>query len=287
MGSRPQRSLFDRTAPSARRSAPRLEVLEDRTLLSGWTAPDLSTTGLLVTSSSGAMQKVMLSEGQSLSEALLRWQSMPGVASVEVDHQVQVSIVPTAPLFGQQYGLLNTGQNGGLAGADINARTAWSVTTGSMRTTVAVIDTGIDYQHPDLYRNIWINQGEIPASRRTQLVDVDNDGRITFRDLNNPINQGIGKISDLNGNGYIDAGDLLRPMIRDASGLDTGEGGWETGIDQDGNGYIDDLVGWNFVTNTIIPSTTTATVPTSPASSVRTAWVMAWLESPGTSNWRL
>jgi serine protease len=253
MGSRPQRSLFDRTAPSARRSAPRLEVLEDRTLLSGWTAPDLSTTGLLVTSSSGAMQKVMLSEGQSLSEALLRWQSMPGVASVEVDHQVQVSIVPTAPLFGQQYGLLNTGQNGGLAGADINARTAWSVTTGSMRTTVAVIDTGIDYQHPDLYRNIWINQGEIPASRRTQLVDVDNDGRITFRDLNNPINQGIGKISDLNGNGYIDAGDLLRPMIRDASGLDTGEGGWETGIDQDGNGYIDDLVGWNFVSNTNNP----------------------------------
>ena len=56
---------------------------------------------------------------------------------------------------------------------------------------MAVIDTGVDYDHPDLYENIWVNQGEIPASRKDQPgQDIDGDGLITFRDLNDPQNQG-------------------------------------------------------------------------------------------------
>ena len=46
----------------------------------------------------------------------------------------------------------------------INAPSAWDVTTGSTKVTVADIDTGIDYNHPDLYQNVWINQKEIPAT---------------------------------------------------------------------------------------------------------------------------
>ncbi|HEX9969510.1 MAG TPA: EAL domain-containing protein, partial [Acidimicrobiales bacterium] len=54
------------------------------------------------------------------------------------------------------------------------------VTTGSTGVTVASIDTGVDYRHPDLYKNIWINQAEIPSAIRSALTDVDADGLITF-----------------------------------------------------------------------------------------------------------
>src|SRR5205085_7732371 len=142
----------------------------------------------------------------------------------------------------------------GLKGAfGIQAPKAWDVTTGSTTVPIAVIDTGIDYKHPDLYQNIWINQAEIPPSRLKNLVDVDGDGLITFYDLNNPTNQGAGKIRDLNGNGYIDAGDILQPMTK-TSGVDSGEGGWADGISEDGDTtHVDDLIGWNFINNTNNP----------------------------------
>lgn len=109
--------------------------------------------------------------------------------------------------------------------------------TGSTKTVIGVIDTGIDYTHPDLYLNIWINPGEVPTN--LGLVDTDSDGLITFRDLNN--SQNAGKVNDFNANGRIDGGDLLN------------DARWENGVDNDGNGRVDDLVGWNFVNNTNDP----------------------------------
>jgi subtilisin family serine protease len=119
---------------------------------------------------------------------------------------------------------------------------------------VADIDTGIDYNHPDLYQNVWINQAEIPPSRMKNLVDYNHDGYISWRDLNDPRNQGPFKITDVNGDGRIDAADILAPMIKDANGNDTGMGGWSDGISEDGDtAHVDDLIGWNFVNNTNNP----------------------------------
>ena len=83
-----------------------------------------------------------------------------GVSYVEPERTVHIEVTPNDPYFANNsmWGL--NGQYG------IKAPAAWDVTTGSTRVTVADIDTGIDYNHPDLYKNIWINQGEIPASRR-------------------------------------------------------------------------------------------------------------------------
>jgi autotransporter-associated beta strand protein/parallel beta-helix repeat protein len=106
--------------------------------------------------------------------------------------------------------------------------------------TVAVLDTGIDFSNKALLPNIWINQAEIPAGVRGNLVDVYHDGFISFRDLQNPINQGPGKIEDVYHDGYISVRDLLAPFAL---------GGWATGLVDPTSGYVDDIVGWNFVDN--------------------------------------
>ena len=80
-------------------------------------------------------------------------------------YAITSSVFPNDPQFNQQSALLNTGQGGGTAGDDIGITHAWSVTTGSAKTVVALMDTGVDYDQQDLYQNIWINQAEIPLSR--------------------------------------------------------------------------------------------------------------------------
>ncbi len=199
------------------------------------------------------LYEVSLAPGTSAARALADYRRNSSVLVAQPNYRLDASWVPNDPQFAQQWDMRNTGQGGGTAGADIHAADAWGVATISKRVPVAVIDSGIDYTHPDLYLNIWINQAEIPATRRVNLRDTDGDGLITFRDLNNAVNQGPGKITDLNGNGFIDGGDLLTPMTKDALGRDTGKGGWADGISEDGDKYVDDLVGWNSNANTNKP----------------------------------
>ena len=95
---------------------------------------------------------------------------LPGFSYLEPDFALQIENTPNDPNFGNLWGLDNTGQSGGVAGADISAVDAWDVTTGSSDVVVGVVDTGIDYTHPDLADNIWVNPGEIPGDH------IDNDG---------------------------------------------------------------------------------------------------------------
>jgi subtilisin family serine protease len=83
----------------------------------------------------------------------------PDVLYAEPNYIVKAFTEPNDPSFPQLWGLRNTGQsvNGsvGVAGADIHAVDAWNVSFGSTAQVVAVIDTGIDYTHPDLVTNVW------------------------------------------------------------------------------------------------------------------------------------
>lgn len=85
---------------------------------------------------------------------------------------------PSDPKFDQLWGLQNTGDNEprsslpGVVGADIDAMKAWEITKGSSDVTIAVIDTGIDYNHPDLAENMWTNPNEIAGNG----IDDDNNG---------------------------------------------------------------------------------------------------------------
>jgi subtilisin family serine protease len=95
---------------------------------------------------------------------------------VEPDYELTTSLTPTDARFtdGTLWGLKNSGQSGGVVGADINAEAAWNITTGAASVIVAVIDTGIRYTHQDLATQMWVNPGEIPGNG----VDDDGDGYV-------------------------------------------------------------------------------------------------------------
>jgi len=122
----------------------------------------------------------------NVEQALIIFKNDPDVKWVEPNYLRHACATPDDAFFEESWGLHNTGQevNGssGTDNSDIDATEAWDITTGSNSIIIAVIDSGIDYNHPDLKNNIWINEDEIPGN----------------------------------------------------------------GIDDDANGYIDDVRGWNF-----------------------------------------
>jgi len=107
------------------------------------------------------------------------------VEYAEPNYIVRKATIPNDPDFNMLWGLNNTGQTFGTVDADIDAPEAWDITTGSTNVIIAVIDTGVAYNHPDQNENIWVNTAEIAGN----------------------------------------------------------------GIDDDGNGYIDDIYGWDFIDN--------------------------------------
>jgi thermitase len=109
-------------------------------------------------------------------EAIRRYEASPDVEFAEPDFVLKPSQTISAndPNYPRLYGLNNTGQNGGTADADVDAPEAWSTTTGAPGTVVAVIDEGVDINHPDLRNNIWVNPDEVPNNG----VDDDRNGYI-------------------------------------------------------------------------------------------------------------
>lgn len=123
--------------------------------------------------------------GMTVDEAINKYRGDPRIEYIEPNYIVSAfDVIPNDPFFPLLWGLHNTGQSGGTPDADIDAPEAWGVQTGA-QVVIGVIDTGVDYLHPDLAANIWTNPDEVPGN----------------------------------------------------------------GIDDDGNGYVDDVHGWDFVNN--------------------------------------
>ncbi len=81
---------------------------------------------------------------------------------------------PNDPRFAEQWGLLNTGQRQGRAEADISALAAWDKTQGSKKVVVAVLDSGVDYTHPDLAGNMWHRPDDMEMYVDPQLGVMDD-----------------------------------------------------------------------------------------------------------------
>ena len=149
------------------------------------------TTGVRHFRTAGIV-KVDLAPGMQVDKAIDLLSKDPAVEYVEPDYLLRPQQVPNDPDFNKQWYLENTGQvtNGyvGKPGADIDAVTAWQRTGNNAQITVAVIDSGVDLDHPDIVSSLWSNPGEIPAN------GIDDDGN--------------GKIDDIHGWDFVDNDNL-------------------------------------------------------------------------------
>ena len=106
---------------------------------------------------------------------------------------------------------------------------AWNYTTGNPELLLAIVDSGIHFEHPDLQQNIYVNEGEIPA----QIYNEIDNENIRSEDLVNYLEENQ---YDLNNDGVINQLDIFAENSP-----------FSDGIDSDNNGYIDDILGWDFV----------------------------------------
>jgi parallel beta-helix repeat protein len=110
----------------------------------------------------------VLSENTDLLLAASKYSADSNVEYVEPNYIFQKCIIPNDEYFEEQWALNQ------LNDIDINAPEAWDIETGNENIVIAIIDSGVDYNHPDLKDNIWINYNEIPGN----LIDDDNNGYI-------------------------------------------------------------------------------------------------------------
>ncbi len=116
------------------------------------------------------MMAVRLPVGMSREAAIQILKGDSRIAHVEPDFIVYCTDLPNDPYFSLQWSLYNPGYNR----ADIKAVEAWRLHTGNKKVIIAILDTGINYKHPDLARNIWTNPDEVPGNDK----DDDNNGFI-------------------------------------------------------------------------------------------------------------
>jgi subtilisin family serine protease len=197
----------------------RMERLEDRTnpdatfaegqILLGLT-PGVETSTFAFLNNSGlttgyrhigfGVYKVTLQPGVSVQQAISTFNGRNGVRYAEPDYRISLDAVPNDPSFtdGSLWGQHNTGQNGGVAGADFDGPEGWDNGTGTRQNIVAVFDDGVEHTHPDLAANMWVNTGETPGD------GVDNDGN--------------GYVDDINGFNFVSMNANIDPEAGDGHG---------------------------------------------------------------------
>ena len=120
------------------------------------------------------LYRVRIAQGTTLEQALDTYRRDPDVEYAEPNYVLSIDATPNDPRFSELWGLHNAGQLGGSSDVDIDAPESWDLTQGDEDIVVAVIDTGIDYNHPDLAANMYRNEADCDSD----TVDDDNNGYI-------------------------------------------------------------------------------------------------------------
>jgi parallel beta-helix repeat protein len=107
---------------------------------------------------------VQLPDGVDVPTGIAQLNSSPTVVYAEPCYISQLSVIPNDPNYPDQWNM-----------DKIQAPDAWDTTTGSPGVIVAVVDTGIDYNHPDIRGNMWVNYAELNG---TAGVDDDGNGYV-------------------------------------------------------------------------------------------------------------
>ncbi len=125
-------------------------------------------------------------------------------------------------------------------GSGCHADRAWRYSAGQWEVVVAVLDSGIEWDEDQLVNKVRINQGELPLPQQADgseadSHDLDGNGLVNLQDYAQDPRVDIAA-------GVDEADHLLDPsdLIHAAWGAD-----WD-GVDNDGNGYVDDIAGWDF-----------------------------------------
>ncbi len=140
------------------------------------------------------LTRVALPKGTTVLEAIDDFESDPTVGMVQANRlsfltQTPTAVIPDDERFVHQWGLNNTGQGHPVAGvpersvfgsdgADIQAPEAWARQTGSAEAVIAIMDSGVDLDHPDIEPNLWVNPDEIAGNGQ------DDDGNGLKDDVN-------------------------------------------------------------------------------------------------------
>ncbi|MBI4171863.1 MAG: S8 family serine peptidase, partial [Actinobacteria bacterium] len=111
-----------------------------------------------------------LGRGQTVAGGIAVLERQPEVLYAEPNYLYQLQATPNDPGFPSLWGMNQPSD------ADIDAPEAWDLHTGTSSTTVAVMDTGMAYDHPDLAPNVWSNPGETGGGKETNGVDDDGNG---------------------------------------------------------------------------------------------------------------
>ncbi|MDP2344629.1 MAG: S8 family serine peptidase [Deltaproteobacteria bacterium] len=162
---------------------------------------------------------------------------LTGPAPVDVSEK-------TACLPGQTTGCTRVGQAGLTSG--MAADQAWLLSTGDSRVIIGVLDSGIEWSEGDLVNKYYVNAEELttcppPGADLLNVdpfvgYDVNGDGLFNIRDYDK-----APWLTDVNRNGRRDPQDLIW--------ADDGDGPCSDGVDDDANGYVDDVSGWDFFWN--------------------------------------
>ena len=149
------------------------------------------------------VQELALPRKANVMQAINKISQNPAVAYAEPNYIITLANTPNDPDYVKLWGLNNIGVKQGKTNADIDAPQGWDSTTGSSKIVVGVIDSGIDYTHPDLKQNLWTNSNEVPGNN----VDDDGDGYIDDIHGIDAINNS-GDPMDYNGHGTHVAGTI-------------------------------------------------------------------------------
>jgi subtilisin family serine protease len=91
----------------------------------------------------------------SLQGIIKKLQTLSGIKTIAPNYQRHIIGEVNDEYYPKLWGINNIGQDNGTQDADIDGKEAWDIQEGSKNVVVAVVDTGIDYNHPDLAENMW------------------------------------------------------------------------------------------------------------------------------------